>query len=272
MPRSGLLLSLVGVALALAALPDLLDGMASQAVGTATLPRLLERFEPLPRPEQQPQALIAAGLLEQLAESDRAWVPSAEPLPDGGIRYLYKRRPGEPELTIPEIRALMAHPPRHEEERQAIVALLDILQQAGVALQLSEPFKSGAAAEWDHQVRTLRIRPDVVERGTLDFARVLNHEAIHVAQSCAGGGLRSRPVSLGIASTQSAPRGIPPTGGAPPGGVPPVPAPLASPLADPLYAGASEREQAMEREAYAHQNRLGIGRALVAIHCLDGRA
>jgi hypothetical protein len=51
-----------------------------------------------------------------------------------------------------------------------------------------------------------------------------------------------------------------------------VPAPLASPLADPLYAGASEREQAMEREAYAHQNRLGIGRALVAIHCLDGRA
>ena len=46
---------------------------------------------------------------------------------------------------IAEIKAQMANPPSHLEERQAISALLALLQRRGVAVALREPIKTGAA-------------------------------------------------------------------------------------------------------------------------------
>lgn len=242
----------VGVAvggLVVAGLPDLIDGWASLAAGPSALPRLFERFEPAPAPAERPMALLGGQqqLFEQLALADRQWVPTAEPLPDGGTRYLYRRRLGERELTIAEIRDRIANPPSFHAERQAILTLLQTLQSAGVRLVIAEPRKSGAAGEWDHAVRTIRIQPVVLEKGTVEFAKVLNHEAIHVAQSCSAGGLRSRPAMLGLDATLHPEQ--------------------EHQLRDPLYATASEEEQAMEREAYANQDRLGIGADLVRTQC-----
>jgi len=76
---------------------------------------------------------------------------------------------------------------------------------------------------------------------------VLNHEAIHVAQSCAAGGLRSVPRTLGLSQE--------------------VPTELKIHLDDPLYAGASDWEKALEREAYANQRRLAMGTTLIRTHC-----
>ncbi len=237
----------VGV-LGLAAFPGLLDGLASMArqapqLGTG----LLDRFEPPIDPERRPMALLKGGLLANLAEADRQWIPTTEPLAGGGVRFLYRRRAGDPELTVPELEALIRNPPDHSEERQAITDLLSTLEQAGVQVQLMEPLKTGAAGEWDHRARTLRIKPTVVEKGTVDFAHVLNHEAIHVAQSCAAGGLRAVPRLLGLSQA--------------------VPTELETHLDDPLYAGASETEQGLEREAYAQQRQLGLGEELVRSHC-----
>lgn len=243
-----LALTITGLVLGLAAIPDLMGGMAaSLATAPARLPRLLTSLETMPEPGQRPLALVDRGLYERLAAGDRRWLPTAEPLPDGGTRYIYRRRPGEPELTVSEIQALMADPPSYERELQAISTLLRTLEQARVRLVLEEPRKPGAAAEWDHVARTLRIQPGVLQKGTVDFAHVLNHEAIHVAQSCAAGGLRFRPRVLGLS------RKLDPA--------------LERHLEEPLYAGASRWEKELEQEAYANQHDLDLGATLVRSHC-----
>ena len=251
-PRSGrawgLALGVAALVLGGAAFPGLLEQVGSlpkQAPDVTT--RLLERFEPAPDPLLRPKALLEGGLLASLEEADRQCIPTAEPLAGGGTRFLYRRRAGEPELSVPELQAMIDSPPDHGEKRRGIADLLTVLEQVGVQVQLVEPRKTGAAGEWDHAARTLRIKPAVVEKGTVDFAQVLNHEAIHVAQSCAAGGLRAVPRTLGLGQE--------------------VPTELQVHLDDPLYAGASDWEKALEREAYANQRQLEIGASLVRSHC-----
>ena len=240
-------LSVAAATLLLTAVPDLLRGVATLAVRYPLAPGLMERLDPPPDPRRRPLVLLRQGLLRQLAEGDARWTPRVEYLSDGGTRYLYHRRPGEAPLSLAQIRSLIDLPPSFDQEREAVASLMATLQDAGIQLELARPRKRAAAAEWDGATRTLRIDPSVVTHGTLDFARVLNHEAIHVAQSCFGGGLRAAPKRLGIAN-QLTPE-------------------LADQLNQPTYAEATSAERALEAEAYANQNRLGLGRELVGRHC-----
>ena len=202
------------------------------------------------RPTAQAAGLLPeqeAALLQQLATADRQWLPRAETLPSGAVRYHYRRRANEPKLSVAELRALIANPPSFWAERLAIGELLTVLAKAGVRLELSQPRKPGAAGEWDPAARTMRIQPRVVAKGSVEFARVLNHEAIHVAQSCSNRGLRSRPRPLGLPSA--------------------VPDHLTGVLNESVYSKASEQERQLEREAYANQTRLSLGAQLVRRHC-----
>ena len=240
-------LGIASLTLLLASGPDLLRGVAGLAVRYPLAPRLLERLDRPPDPSLRPTRLIERGLTRRLAEADARWMPRVEFLSDGRTRYYYRRRPGEPALSLEQIRALIDQPPTYERERQDVAELLGSLQDAGVQLALTRPRKRAAAAEWDGAARTLRIDPGVVAHGSVDFARVLNHEAIHVAQSCAGGSLRATPRSLGLT------RELTPE--------------LAEQLNQPTYAEASPAERDLEAEAYANQNRLGLGQTLVGRHC-----
>jgi hypothetical protein len=293
MRRSAPVLLLVAALLLLPALPDLFEWLRRQRQGPAGPGEGRELAASAAwgpgaarDPSRSPLALLEEGLLERLRLADRDWIPRAEPLADGGVRYLYRRRPGDPELSIAQIEALIAHPPDHARERTAIVALLRLLDRVGAGLSLSEPLKPGAAAEWDAQQRLLRIRPSVPERGSIEFFRVLNHEAVHVAQSCAAGGLGASPRPLGVSgrptselsqggsrAERRAARDPWPDG--PAGGLslPGEADPTGSaPLDDPLYADLSPLERRMEEEAYALQARLGLGERLVRLHCRNGRA
>ncbi len=233
-------------ALVMAALPDAFH-KAFTLAANSSLPVLIERFSPEPPPEQRPLALIDENIFEILAQADLDWLPHAEDLEDGGVRYSYKRRPGDPELTVDQLRALMTSPPTYVEEQQAIRRLLTTLQAAGVRLSIEPPHKKGAAAEWDHIRGTLRIDPSVLRKGTVDFARVLNHESVHVAQSCAAGHLRALPQRLGL-DRRMAPE-------------------LAAHLDEPLYQDTTGDERLLEQEAYASQNKLGSGDSLLREYC-----
>ncbi len=208
---------------------------------------LASRPEP-PRPGDR--VLTSAGLPELLAQldaADQSWLPRAEPLGDGRIRYLYKRRLEDPPLSIAQIEELRRNPPSHQLERDAIASLLTNLERAGVQVVIGPPRKARAAGEWEPAARTLRIRPDVIEKGSVEFARVLNHEAIHVAQSCRHGGLGARPRLLGLSIVLD-----------------PV---SRRHLEDPVYARASPTEIRLEQEAYANQHRLTLGPTLLAKEC-----
>ena len=203
-------------------------------------------------------AISAGDLMARLELADFDWQPQAEVLPDGGVRYRYRRREGDPKLSIEQIRALMVDPPRFEQERQAISDLLDHLQRVGVQVVLGPPRKAGAAGEWDPAARTIRIKSEVVDQGSATFALVLNHEAIHVAQSCRRGGVSAPPKQLGL-SISARPQ-------------------AQGQLNDPIYANLSPLERQLEQEAYAHQHQLEQGAALISQECrppaalLGGRA
>ncbi|MEB3255576.1 MAG: hypothetical protein VKJ05_04215 [Synechococcaceae cyanobacterium] len=247
-PAFGTLLLSGGLfALCWLALPDALTSLAMLASGTPGLTRLVAVLDPPPEPSRRPLVLLHGDLFDRLAEGDLAWIPTAEPVPGEGIRYSYRRRLGEPPLSVPQIQRLMANPPDHVREREAITLLLQELERVGVAVELAPTRKAGAAGEWDHAVRTIRVQPMVVEKGTVEFLRVLNHEAIHVAQSCVGGGVRARPLRLGLDTR--------------------MPQELSEQLGAALYAGSSPVERALEKEAYANQHRFDLGAALVRRHC-----
>lgn len=202
---------------------------------------------PPPPIDRVTESLDSHDLFSKLEDADSQWQPQEELLPDGSTRFLYKRRAGEPDLSLSELRSLINDPPTFHSEREAINDLLQTLRQAGVRVMLTPTIKKGAAAEWDHSQGVLRIQPQVTEKGSLDFLRVLNHEAIHVAQSCRGGSLFSKPEILGV--PVSADRTIHTT------------------LASPVYHNTSNVEKALEREAYSLQNDINKAKDLVGKEC-----
>jgi hypothetical protein len=86
-----------------------------------------------------------------------------------------------------QLRAFIASSPGYRAERQAIVNLLAALKSVGIRVVLTAPRQPAAVGEWDPLLCTIYIQPQVVSRGSVGFAQVLNHEAIHGAQSCIAG-------------------------------------------------------------------------------------
>lgn len=192
-------------------------------------------------------SLDAADLFSKLEKADEKWLPQEELLPDGSTRFLYKKRVGEPDLSVAELRSLITDPPSFETERAAINNLLETLRQAGVRVMLSPTLKKGAAAEWDHGQAVMRIQPDVTGKGSMDFLRVLNHESIHVAQSCRGGSLFARPKPLGVTVRNDDA--------------------LSNTLNSPVYMDATPDEKILELEAYTLQNETHKANVLVKREC-----
>ena len=186
-------------------------------------------------------------LIARLDAGDQTWLPRPQRLPDGRIRYVYRQRRGERDLTMAEIHDLLRNPPRFTAERAAITSLLAQLWGLGVRVELTTPRVAAAAGEWVPSEAVIRIRPDVPDRGTLDFAAVLNHEAIHVAQSCRAGGLRRPPIPLGLPVRLSAE--------------------ARELLAQPLYARIPPRVRQLEKEAFSHQQDLALGAQLLRSLC-----
>jgi hypothetical protein len=188
-------------------------------------------------------------LLTKLEKADQQWRPQEEILADGSIRYLYKRREGEPDLTVAELQRLVESPPTFVQEREEIRGLLQALRNAGAKVLIEPTLKKGAAAEWDHSATTLRIQPKIIDKGSVDFLRVLSHEAIHVAQSCKAGSLQAKPEALGINVAGSSS--------------------ILAKLNDPVYSKASQWEQLLEKEAYAAQDYPSIAAYHLNQECLS---
>jgi ribosomal protein L34E len=205
-------------------------------------------FQAQPLPQDRPlRSIDDPGLMVLLDEADESWRPKSQPLPGGGTRYTYKHRKDDPPLTIDQIKLLIRYPPRFDRERSAIAALLAELRSRGVLLVLGPPHKVGAAGEWEPRAGILRIRPDVPSKGSEELAKVINHESIHVAQSCRNGGLRAppRPLGLPLLSTPAIERF----------------------MGSPIYAGLNEMEKRLEWEAYSNQQQLELGVSLVRANC-----
>ncbi|MEB3319290.1 MAG: hypothetical protein VKO39_14270 [Cyanobacteriota bacterium] len=228
--------------------PHLITYLHGKFMAGTGATRLAQSIVPQRPVERVITGIDTNDLLSRLENGDAQWQPQEELLPDGSTRFLYKRRSGEPDLSVSELRSLINDPPTFFTEREAILHLLETLRQAGVRVILAPTINKGAAAEWDHREGLMRIQPYVTDKGSIDFLRVLNHEAIHVAQSCRSGYLLARPSPLGIS-------------------VPKVDQTMRRSLNNPVYTNASHHEKVLELEAYSLQNNSNLARSMVSKEC-----
>jgi hypothetical protein len=198
-----------------------------------------------PPPPLQPS--FESMLFAQLEEGDRRLLPRLQRLPDGRVGVVYRRRPGDPPLSFAEVQAWMRNPPRWEREKATIRVLMARLRDLGVRLEIGQTRRAQAAGEWQPRLAMVRIRPDIPLRGSQEFAKVLNHEAIHVAQSCRAGGLRNIPALLGLQR--------------------PLQSQDMALLAQPIYSGQPPAVQRLEAEAFGLQVDLTAGPSLLARYC-----
>ena len=186
-------------------------------------------------------------VLDVLNQNDRQWQPRLVVNHQGLQEYTYRQRPGAPELSLQDIQALLRSPPGYTSDVESIKNLLSALDRYGVTVVIAEPNRIGASGEWNPRRGEMRISHLVVKRGTQAFRRVLNHEAIHTAQSCAGGSIRSRPKPLGLS------RRLDKT--------------AIRHLQSEIYADLTSIDRRLEEEAYANQEDPEIGALLLKVHC-----
>ena len=203
------------------------------------------QFGAPPPPPLQPS--FESMLFAQLEEGDRRLLPRLQRLPDGRMGVVYRRRSGDPPLSFVELQAWMRNPPRWDREKATIRVLLARLRDLGVRLEIGQTRKAQAAGEWLPRQGVVRIRPDIPLRGSQEFAKVLNHEAIHVAQSCRAGGVRSIPTLLGVQR--------------------PLRLQDQAVLAQPIYSNQPLAVQRLEAEAFGLQVDLTAGPEMLARYC-----
>ena len=152
----------------------------------------------------------------------------------GNKRYKYKLKEGEQEKTAKQIeKYAITTKKKIALHRETIKILLKELRDIGVTVAIGDPRKSGAAAVWSPKKQTIKISPIKMEQGSLAVLRVLNHEAIHVAQSCKNGGVNYRVSPLGV---DTSPREI-----------------YDTQIKSKVYSNASSEIKKAEKEAYSYE-------------------
>ena len=126
-----------------------------------------------------------------------------------------------------------------------IAGQISTLEGLGIEVVVGDPSIDGASAEWDAGSRTMTISANTMQQGSGAVLQAMNHEAVHVAQSCKAGGVGTGGVALGIGTSGAA----------------------AQALQHEVYEGVSAEEQQMELEAYTLTNQAGAGVAAAVQHC-----
>ena len=137
-------------------------------------------------------------LIFELTEADKALTPQLKYTNDGGSYYSYKKKPGEGDLSLSEIRRRISLGSNfYEEDRQNIKFLLKEINSLKISNKLSN-IDSGALGLWIPSRNLLVIDFKVIKMGSPTFLDVLRHESIHVAQSCFNNSKNNFPKRIGL--------------------------------------------------------------------------
>ena len=171
----------------------------------------------------------------------------------GTKKYRYIATKGEKSRTREQVE-------RDAEEIEKIIStsrkrtknLLKMLRDVGVTVAIGNPGKAGAAAVWSPRIQTIKISREKMEEGSQAVLRVLNHEGIHVAQSCKNGGINYKPIPLGL---KLSPTEI-----------------YKTQIGSKIYERSSKKVKKLEKEAYSYEfsNRATI--YLIEKECEQKRA
>ena len=131
-----------------------------------------------------------------------------------------------------------------EKSVEQIIQRLQLLQVSVVVL---EPDQALARGEWNYRRREIRLHPLLLKSGLNAFSKTLNHEVIHVVQSCSGGKVTGYPRPIGLPSNPSKA--------------------VQEKLMKPPYVDQSPTVLELEMEAFMHQNRSDLVSEMLVQFC-----
>ena len=137
-------------------------------------------------------------LIFELTQADKGLTPKLKYTNNGGSYYSYKKKPGEGDLSLNEIKKrIRLGSSFYEEDRQKIKFLLKEINNLKISNKLTN-IESGALGLWIPNRNLLIIDFKVIKMGSPIFLDVLRHESIHVAQSCFNNSKNNFPKRIGL--------------------------------------------------------------------------
>jgi len=127
----------------------------------------------------------------------------------------------------------------------AIASQVNALEGLGIQVVVGDPSIQGASAEWDASRRTMTISPKTMAKGASSIMQAIDHEAVHIAQSCKAGGVNHAGTALGVATSGEAVERI----------------------QHAAYENASDHAKHLELEAYSLAEQAGAGISAAIDHC-----
>ena len=187
-------------------------------------------------------------LIKILRDSDKRLLPVKVIDSRGTVSYKYTLIEGEKKLNLKEIKYLINNPPKNEIEIEFLKKTINMLNNSRVNVFLEKPKIIGASAEWDYKEKTIRFNPKIIKSGTKAFVKSLNHEIIHVIQSCIGGGFKRKPTLIGLKINDKNK--------------------IDKILENPIYKNLPYYQYQLELEAYSYQNDLTFSPKSFTKYCL----
>ena len=137
-------------------------------------------------------------ILRILKKADKRNSPKIITNPDSSKSIIYKKSNFQKELSQKELIYLIKNPRNFYQEQLFVEESLKFLNRLGISVFLLELHDEKGSAYWLPKKQIIKIDSKTLNAGTLTFAKILNHEMIHVAQSCKGGSINSFPKLIGL--------------------------------------------------------------------------
>ena len=186
-------------------------------------------------------------ILRILKKADKRNSPKMITNPDSSKSIIYKKSNFQKELSQKELIYLIKNPRNFYQEQNFVEESLKFLNQLGISIFLLDLNDKKGSAYWSPEKQIIKIDSKTLNAGTLTFAKILNHEMIHVAQSCKGGSINSFPKLIGLNEKLNDEKNYL--------------------LSSKVYKNLSKYQISLEKEAYSYQDNLLAGKYLINKFC-----
>ena len=186
-------------------------------------------------------------VLRLLKKADKRNAPKMQINSDSSKSIIYKKSNFERELSQNELINLINNPLTFYEEQKFVKEALKFLNQLGISIFLLDLNDKKGSAYWSPEKQIIKIDSKTLNAGTLTFAKILNHEMIHVAQSCKGGSINSFPKLIGLNEKLNEEKNYL--------------------LSSEVYKHLPKSQISLEKEAYSYQDNLSAGKYLINKYC-----
>ena len=144
------------------------------------------------------ESINLPNLMKDLLEADQKLTPKKIYNIDGSYFFSYKKRIGEDEMSVKEIKKRISLGSDYfKNDRENVRELLTKLNQLKINNKLDKIY-NGALGLWIPKRDLIIIDFKVVPMGSQIFNEILSHESIHVAQSCFTNSRKNFPQRIGL--------------------------------------------------------------------------